>query len=560
MVLLALGAAWLGLRVYQVRSHLLAARADLERIIHPGAGRTDLPDLTGPVRAADAEVTAARSAAHDPVWRAVSAVPVLGRSFVLIRQLTDITADVVHQTGPAALAAERTLLDHRLVAHGQVDLTQLQAAQGPIGAATGAVASAQGRIATLSTRYVPGYVAGQRDVLAAVLTRASAGLSSVSAAVHLAPPMLGRDGPRRYFVAVMNQAESRAAGGFVGAYAILRAEGGRLVRERSGTDVDFHNPSRPVLDLGTEFAQNYDAYHARRRWAALGASPHWPYTARLASAMLAAQGGGPVDGVIGVDPLSMADLLGATGPAVLGSRTIGAGNVASFVFRDEYIEFEGRDVERKQILGGLAGAVFQRVVDAPARPAALVRALAHAVASGHLLLYSAHEDEQRLLHGRRLAGELPSEPGSFLSVITQNAAGNKLDSFLRRRVAYSRPAAGLGRVVVTLSDLAPPHLPPVFTARSDNPLTPPGPGETRLIVTIYCSVGAHVRTVRLDGVQVSFTPGTEIGHGTATLLVPVAPHRPAVLVADVTDPGGPLQYRAQALAVPDQVRLDVPAR
>ncbi len=51
--------------------------------------------------------------------------------------------------------------------------------------------------------------------------------------------MLGAQGTRRYMMAFENNAEARGLGGLPGAYAILRADHGKVSFERFGTDNDF---------------------------------------------------------------------------------------------------------------------------------------------------------------------------------------------------------------------------------------------------------------------------------------------------------------------------------
>ncbi len=558
LVVVLLG--WLAVRAVQIQGHLSEARATLTGLSGLSNSLGGGPAVDQSVRTAMVEADGARAASDDPVWRLAAAVPVAGRGFAMARDLAHITAALLHATVPQVLDAEGLLAGHRLVDQGQVNLTLLTLIRSPLEQASVGTADARRRAARVSTRFVPGFLSRQKDVLLHGIDTVSGGLDSAVTTLRLAPPMLGRDGPRRYFVAVMNEAESRASGGFIGAYAILRVADGRITKERVGTDVDFRNSPSPVVELGAEFARNYDGFYARRHWSALGVSPHWPYTSRVLAGLLAAQGGGPVDGVIGLDPLSMADILGATGPVTFGGRILDAGNVASFVLRDEYFEFHDHDIERKRILADLAGAIFQHVVDGAAPPAALARALAHAATTGHLLLFSAHPQEEAVLHGMRIAGELTNQPGAFLAVATQNAAGNKMDSYLRRGVEYVRPRAGQGRLVLTLTNLVPKNAPKVILQRLDAPTTPQVYGETRVLVTVYCSVHALVTEMSVNGLPAPFEPGTENGHGTARLLVAVRPGHPTVLVASMTDPGGALYYRPQPLASPEVLRLHVPTR
>ena len=59
-------------------------------------------------------------------------------------------------------------------------------------------------------------------------------LDSALAAVRMAPDMLGADGPRRYLLLFTTPSEARGLGGFIGSYAELTADEGRLVLSNSG--------------------------------------------------------------------------------------------------------------------------------------------------------------------------------------------------------------------------------------------------------------------------------------------------------------------------------------
>ena len=52
--------------------------------------------------------------------------------------------------------------------------------------------------------------------------------ATIVRAAEIAPPLLGMDEPRRYFVAILNPNESRGIGGFLGTWAIMTADSGRL--------------------------------------------------------------------------------------------------------------------------------------------------------------------------------------------------------------------------------------------------------------------------------------------------------------------------------------------
>jgi len=189
------------------------------------------------------------------------------------------------------------------------------------------------------------------------------------------------------------------------------------------------------------------------------------------------------------------------------------------------------------------------------------RALGSAAASGHLQVMSTNPVEQAVLQPMRVSGALPAVPGVFLDVVMNNAAGNKVDYYLRRKVSYVRTGSRAGRLTVTLTNTVDPGaVPPIVIGRFDEPAEPGDPGQTRLLVSLYVGVGDAVQSVTADGVALGANLGSERGHGVATVAVEVSPQHPTVVTADVTDQGGELTYRQQPLAVDDTLDLHVPFR
>lgn len=180
----------------------------------------------------------------------------------------------------------------------------------------------------IGERYLPAPVADARADRIGQLERLADGLTTGREALELAPAMLGAKGPRRY-LAVHNNAEVRGTGGLVGAYAVLRAADGRLSLERVGTNQDFRTAPAPVVDLGPEFSSRYDREFARGYWSAAVLTPDWPRAAQIMAGLWRAQGGGELDGVLGVDPVAMAQILAVTGRRSRRSLSAGWTNRAS---------------------------------------------------------------------------------------------------------------------------------------------------------------------------------------------------------------------------------------
>lgn len=558
LVAVVLG-GWLGVLGWQARGALLDVRADLEAAaVGSGAGSTI--DLELAVSRASADVARARSAVDDPVWRVASAIPVAGRSFAAVRGSTLVAGRVVDGVLPPTVRAAQRL-DGALLAGGTVDLAVLDALAGDVDEASAAADGAEAVVARVPGRLVPGMVGRPVDELRDGVRRLAAALSAARAAVAVAPGMLGAAEPRRYFLAVHNNAEARGTGGLVGAYVVLVADGGRLSTEAVGTNDDFRAAAAPVVDLGPAFSDLYDKDEARTYWASAVRTPDWPAAASILAGLWRAQSGAQVDAVVGLDPRAMAELLAVTGPAELGGRSIGAGDVVDFVLRDEYVEFEGDEAGRSAALTELARALYGEFAGGDYSGSAMLAALGRAGGSGHLQVWSSRPQEQAVFAPLRAGGALPGVPGAYLQVVSNNDAGNKADYYVRRRVTYERTGRDRALVTVELrNEVVAADVPPIVVGRLDPPAGPVEPGQTRVLLAAFVGVGDAVQRVLVDGVESAADLGSERGHGVGSVPVEVRPSRPTVVVFEVTDQGGPLVYRQQPLVVDDDLDLRVPHR
>jgi hypothetical protein len=565
----ALLVAWLGFRAVQIRGHLESAQATLAGAAD-SISAADVDQLAAKARRAAPELHAARSEANDPIWRLAAAVPIAGRSFALVRGVTQVTARVVDDVvGPAEHAAT-TVREGQLLKNGRVDLALLDELRGPLAAADRSAALARRQADSLPHRLIPGALLRRRNELVAQVDRLAGGVDAASTALEIAPSMLGADGPRRYLLVVQNPAETRATGGLIGAYAVIRADRGKLTRERVGTDSDLRPATRPVVDLGKEFARHYDPYQGRLSWFSATRSPDWPSAAAVLAGLWRAQSGTAPDGVIGVDPLALSAVLTATGPIDAGGQTLDAGNIADFVERDQYAKFADpsqpfgqRSDQRKAVLGGLAAAIYDKVASGQGSGTALVKGLATAGRSGHLQVWSAHAQEESQLARAKVGGALPSTREAFLEVVSQNASGSKLDYYVKRTIRYVRAPkhAALARVTL-LNTVDAKAVPPFVKARVDVYGFNPNlsklalDGTTTQLLSVYAT--RAIERVRIDGREVPAAFGTERGHGYATVKVVLKPGVPVVVQFDLADPGGALHYRQQPLAHDDVLDIQVP--
>jgi len=216
--------------------------------------------------------------------------------------------------------------------------------------------------------------------------------------------------------------------------------------------------------------------------------------------------------VITADPFALRSLVQATGPAPVPElgRTLVPGEVVPFL-SSEGFEAVPNQAERKQILGDVAEAVLTRAL--ASADTEVVRHLTGAAADGHLKVYSNDPQMQRGLALTGAGGAFGTSSGDFLSVVTNNAAADKLDYYVSRDVTYEvwLGPDGSSRVnaSVELANDAPDRNLPTRVL-GEGPSLGLATGETRSLVNVYC-VRCALMPATADAPQSHITGGDELG-------------------------------------------------
>jgi hypothetical protein len=543
------------LRDAQVAVALL--RADLVAKDAPSAR------VSARLAAVQRDSSAARSLTDGPVWSAPALLPWVGRPFVTVRGAARAVDDVATQVFPDLRVVRDDVLGGKLSsAHGTIDLAPLVAAQQRLAHASTATDAIAGSIRALPATGL-GPVDRARATLFSQVVGLSGQLHTARDTVDLLPSMLGAQGPRRYIMAFENDAEARGLGGLPGAYAILRADHGKVSFERFGIDSDFGGLTVPTTGLDADFLSHYEGSDVGHYFGNATVSPHFPYTAQLMLRFWQVKTGERLDGAIATDPSALALLLAVTGPAHLADGTpVTAANVVALSEKDAYARFSD-SVERKRFLVDLAKVVADDVLSrGPSKAGALAKALGEAVDQRRLVVYSAVPAEQQRLAAHQIAGTLSDTNGLFSGVIINNGGGNKLDYYLARDVTYV-PACGAAhpRAVVTikLTNTVPARgLSDYVAGRADHPNPPVAPGTTRLLVGYYATKGAHFTGPTLDGKPTFLTVDTEQGRPVFTATVEIPPGATRTLVLPIEEPPtaqGPVTTWVQPLVLPQTTHV-----
>jgi len=536
---LLLAIAWLAFRAWQIETNLKSARTVLtnaESSLHEAR-----PVDQALLHSAQAHTRTALDAARDPVWSAVSHVPWLGRPLRTTTGIAKVGDRITHQSLPALLAVDDQLQKLKTAdALHALPLPAMRTVGLGLTTVDGQLRDDVTEVRQLSASYV-GPLNDARSKLLVQLSRVSAQVHSVAVATTVGVPMLGGDGPRRYFVMFENPAETRPDMGLFGGYAEVLAANGRIHVVTSGTNTEL--PQMRVPAGAPSIAAGYSDLGADKDWRSSNLSPDFSEDAGLMGAAYATVTGRAIDGVIALDPVAMGRIEQVAGRSVTvpNAGTYTGGNLAMFLENGEY-GLPLTRAQRKVLLLAVGRQSMDALLASHVSALNLARALGALAGGGHLRLYSTHASEQAQLAGLPIARTLPTTNRPFVGVYLTNASATKLDYYLDESIAYDgttcKPATATVRV--TLTNSVPEHGVPALVT-SGNVAAPDAAQRdmNRVLVSVVVSPGASVLDATLAGQQVAWTLKTveRGGHPTYLTYLDLPPRTPQTVTLSLAQPG-----------------------
>ncbi|MGO4595323.1 DUF4012 domain-containing protein [Leifsonia sp. 2TAF2] len=529
-IFLLFAIVWIGARGYLAQRALTDAIPAAEQVKTAiGSG-----DLKAAGRAADALSRKTHQAAtltSDPVWLTAEAVPWIGPNLTAVRTAAAASDEVAsHVVEPLVAAGAAVDLRALAIRNGRIDLAPLTAAQPAVAKAGKAFTAARASVATIETGALISPIAGGVDRLHDVLDRAAPEMDAIGNAVRLLPSMLGADGPRDYLLAAQNPAELRATGGLIGAVALVHADNGALTLQRQSAGTSIGPWSTPVADVPLNTVGLYGPLVGRYLQDA-NLTPDFPLAAATASRMWTTMYGGTIDGVVAVDPVVLSGLLKSTGPVTLPSGDrLTSSNAVKLLLSDVYQRYTD-PAQQDAFFASAASAVFDRMSSGDVDAKKLVTALSDAGESRRVLIWSTHDDDQKILGQTTLAGSLPLSDLSTagIGVYFNDATGAKMDYYLGTSVAAGSAvcrADGKPSTVVrvTLTNKAPADagttLPRYVTGGGTYGVRP---GNIRTRVAVYGPAGGLLAATQSDGENYTTVAGVDRSRPVSLYTVELAP-------------------------------------
>ncbi len=567
-ILLALGVlATIGLAAggLSARSHATGGYRDL---VH-GLNAIKSGDPTAAakaLRSAATELNDASDSLGAPWTQPARLVPVLAQHRA--------AGDIMGKAAAAATAAAKTLdvvdLNQLTVQNGVIDVQALSLLSKPLGELQATVDGLATALDDAASPWLLTQFQGRLDK-ATVLAHEIARQAETSAqAAQRGPALLGIDGLRRYFVAFTSSAEARGQTGLMGNWAEITIDHGRMKMAANGRTAELINAlsklPKVTLQASDEYFARFGQFGAGTQggsvtpkfWSNITMPPDMPAVGTSMAQLYEQATGRPVDGVFIIDTAGIAALLKLTGPVTLPEvgLSLSASTVEQFLLLDQYSRPEG---ERRDVLEAVTQATVDQVLGSHLpSPQVLAADLGPAATQGHISGWAKRPDEQHLFDLAGIDASLPSTGGhDGLAVVSDNASGSKIDSFLQREVRYDakfdqHTGHTTSVASITLTNTAPSTGYPDYVI--GNIIGLPA-GTNRTLLSVYSPLS--LQGVSIDGKQIGTFSGTELGWNVYSTLITLAPGQKLTvrftLEGNLSASPYELVYRPQPLRIPERL-------
>lgn len=363
-------------------------------------------------------------------------------------------------------------------------------------------------------------------------------ITTTKALLATTPDVIGIGGKRKYAVLFQNNMELRATGGFIGSFAILNFENGKLydmpiydVYDADGQLKGHVEPPTPIKEILGEASwylrdSNFD--------------PDFPTSARRAEWFIKKSLNQDLDGTIAVTVNTLVALLDATGPIEVPdyNETISAGNLYERAQYHTEVNFFPGSTQKKEFLSTVANTLFAKLPTLdPSQGLKLVSALSETVQEKNTLISLINPTTDYVFETLNWNGQIsdlpcPSQDNchkDYAMVVDSNFGVNKANYFINRDI----------EAVITFDkNLSVNH---VLRLKYHNTSTSTAwpAGAYKNYQRLYLPVGANVTSVKIGNTVLSsdqYTLSTEHNKFVLAYLVSVPINSTQLVEVEYTTP------------------------
>lgn len=379
---------------------------------------------------------------------------------------------------------------------------------------------------------MPGVLSGRVDELQTRVGYYQSIVDQAKSASVLMPKITALGGKKSYLVLIQNNLELRPTGGFIGSYAKLDFEDGRLanlkVDDIYNLDGALKDVIAPPADLKADLG--IDRLYLRDS----NFDPDFPTSGRLASFFYKKEAGEQVHGVIALDLKASGNLLDAVGGLDLpeyGEAVNGSNLFERAISHAEANFFPGSQAKRNY-LTSLQTQLFNKIFYLSKQNwPAIIQAISKSLKEKHILIYLEDPALFSYLASSNWSGVFPragevreGETNDFLAVIESNMGANKSNYYLQRKINLDVSFTKEGKVMHELK----------INYKNTSPTNVFPAGVYKNRIKIYTPLGTKLNKVLFGETDMTsqFVSFSDYGRTGFSSLIQVAPKEQKTLIVE----------------------------
>ena len=372
------------------------------------------------------------------------------------------------------------------------------------------------------------------DSLTERLTVYSDLVKKARALSSILPSIVALEGRKDYLILLQNNMELRPTGGFIGSFAKVSFEGGKL-KKLAANDIyaidgqlDIH--VEPPKEIKDDLGQN--------RWFLRDSNfePDFPTAARQAEWFYTKETGERVDGVVALDISAIEQLLSVVGSLDLPdyNEKITSENLFERAISHAELSFFPGSQAKKSFLTALINQVFNKLFFLPNQNwPGIVTALGRSLEEKHMSIYLDDPSLFSYLVAQNWAHALPrasdqNSKADFLALVEANLGANKANYYLDRSYFLETVVGKDGEVKHRLKV--------TYLNRSPSDTFPGGKYKNRM--RLYLPFGSKLE--KALWAESNITPAVssfvDYGRSGYSFLLELAPKQQKILILDYSVP------------------------
>jgi len=278
------------------------------------------------------------------------------------------------------------------------------------------------------------------DEYRGVLSQSQEFADSASVVMSGLPQLLGMEGEKKYIIWFQNSNEIRPTGGFIGSYATVSIDSGKI---KNILIDDIYNPDgqidvRNIKTTPPEPIKNYldeeVLYLRNSNW-----DPDFTKSAKVFDDIYFKITGESVDGYIALDLKFVESLLRVTGPVFLASynEDINSENLDERAQYYSGFDYKEGSTDKKSFLTILGGKLLEKIFSLKKEDfPKLVTELGRSLEERHLQISLNNNQINSLLSENKWDGSLVDTEGDYLYVVNANLGGTKSNYYVENKMTY----------------------------------------------------------------------------------------------------------------------------